>query len=329
MYLISTITGLLTKDYPAAFRRIAAEEPARFIGKEIDLIPVAEYLDQRRTRALLLEKALLEEEKKKLTDLQKNIILSIQQTGYWQGSIDDLFDEEQANQLISKYAAVYQPLQNKLREYHYDQKNTVTLDPAYISNNPNHWIIYQAGLNENLLQLAHQYIGLPVGYHGAEIRLSRANPNQPDDTGPRSPHFDAEEGQKYPMLKAVLYLTDVTEDNGPFTIYHGSEKKPLTGNKGTLILADTSKYLHHGMPLKNGERMAMFLTYTSHRPRYPHRCIIWPHSNLAVRKMTANMNPMQQRAARWRESLPISLCPVSYYPFPGHNFYLGDRNRTV
>ncbi len=326
MYLIS----FFTKDYSAAFRRITAEEPARFVGKEIDFKPIAQYLDRRRSRAVLQEQRVITEEKLKLTTLQKNIITSITINGYWQGNIDDVLDENETNQLISRCTDLYQPLQNKLREYHYNQRSTVTLDPAYISGNPDNWIIYQGGLNEKLLQIAHQYIGLPVGYHGAEVRLSRANSDHTlDSSGPRSPHFDAEEGQKYPMLKAVLYLTDVTEDNGPFTIYDGNEKKLLTGKKGTLILADTSKYLHHGMPLNQGERMVNFWTYTSHRPRYPHRCIIWPHSNLAVRKMTVNMSPIQQRVARWRESLPISLCPVSYYPFPGHNFYLGDRNRTV
>ena len=322
--------NLFRKDYSAAFRRIASEELAKFVGKGIDLKPITQYLDKRRNIAIFREKTVLEIENTDLTFLQKQIIFSLKKSGYWQGNIYNLFDENQANQLLLKCTESCQILQNKLKQYDYAQINAVTLTPAYISRNPNNWIIYQAGLNEQLLQLIHQYIGLPIGYHGEEIRLIRSNSDKiPDCSGPRSAHLDAEEGQKFSMIKALIYITDVTEENGPFTLYHGTDQKTLTGNKGTLILVDTSKYLHHGMPLRQGERAVLFWTYTSHRPRYPHRCVIWPHSNLAVRKMTANMSLTQQRIARWRECLPLSLCPVNYYPFPGHNFYLGDRNKMV
>ncbi|CDN12906.1 hypothetical protein RintRC_7508 [Richelia intracellularis] len=165
-----------------------------------------------------------------------------------------------------------------------------------------------------------------MGYHGSEIRLSRANLHEIDNSGPRTPHKDCEEGAIYPMVKAVLSLSDITEDNGPFTIVKNGKTQPLTGRKGTLIMADTSHNLHYGMPLKQREGMVLFWTYSSHRPRYPHRCIIWPHSNRAVRKMTKNMSALQRQAVRWREYFPFVLCPVRYYPFPDHNWFWGDRN---
>ncbi|MDJ0620033.1 MAG: hypothetical protein QNJ63_25380 [Calothrix sp. MO_192.B10] len=322
------LNNLFLKDYPAALRRIIAQEPARLIEREIQLPTIAQYLDKKRENAALIEQEKLVNEKQKLTKLQHNIISSIKQYGYWKGSINKIFDFQEANTLISLCESSYQFLKQDLNKYNFQQQNTVTLSPRLIYNNSRNWIIYQAGLNEKLLQIAHQYIGLPVGYHGAEIRLSRANPDKLDMAGPKTPHKDCEEGQKYPLLKAVLYLSDVTEDNGPFTIIQKNQSKPFTGYKGTLILADTSQNLHHGMPLKHGERMILFWTYSSHRPRCPHRCIIWPHSHIAVRKMTRNMSLVQQQAARWREYLPFLLCPVRYYPFPGHNFFLGDRNIT-
>jgi hypothetical protein len=323
------LTNLYLKDYPAALRRIVAQSPAELIEQEINLPTITKYLDSRRDNARFTEKEAIALERKHLTELQCQVIASVSQYGYWQGTIDDIFDPQQANNLMSICDSYKHLLQKNLSQYHYNQHNTVTLSGNQISQNSYNWIVYQAGLNEKLLRIAHQYIGLPVGYHGAEIRLSRANPHRLDITGPRTPHQDCEEGQIFPMLKAVLYLSDVTEDRGPFTMVQNAQHKPLTGCKGTLILADPSLNLHYGMPLKQGERMILFWTYSSHRPRYPHRCIIWPHSHIAVRKMTKNMNREQQQAARWREYLPFLLCPVRYYPFPGHNWLLGDRNFIV
>lgn len=320
------LANLFLKDYPAALRRIFAQEPSKLIESEIKSPAISQYLDRRRKNAALIEQQILINESNKLNDIQLHIISSIRKHGYWQGNINNIFDYQEANNLISNCDSAYECLKQNLNQYDYQQINTVTLPPHYISQDSQNWIIYQAGLNEKLLQIAHQYIGLPVGYHGAEIRLSRANPDGLDITGPKIPHQDCEEGQKYPLLKAILYLSKVTQKNGPFTIIKNTQIKSFVGFKGTLILSDTSQNLHHGMPLINGERMVLFWTYSSHRPRYPHRCVIWPHSNIAVRKMTKNMSLVQQQAARWREYLPFLLCPVRYYPFPGHNFFLGDRN---
>ncbi|MDJ0675426.1 MAG: hypothetical protein QNJ36_08625 [Calothrix sp. MO_167.B42] len=323
------LANLFLKDYPAALRRIVAQEPSKLIESEIKLPQITKYLDKRRENAALIEQEILVNQRKKLTETQIHIISSIRKYGYWQGKINNIFDHQEANNLISRCDSAYEFLEQNLSQYDYHQSNTVTLPPHYISRDYQNWIIYQAGLNEKLLQIAHQYIGLPVGYHGAEIRLSRANPDGLDITGPKTPHQDCEEGKKYPLLKAVLYLNNVTQRNGPFTIIKNSQIKPFVGFKGTLILSDTSQNLHHGMPLRDGKRMVLFWTYSSRRPRYPHRCVIWPHSNIAVRKMTKNMSLVQQQAARWREYLPFLLCPVRYYPFPGHNFFLGDRNIMI
>ena len=100
-------------------------------------------------------------------------------------------------------------------------------------------------------------------------------------------HRDAFHGQ----YKALLYLTDVTEDNGPFellprshhlaSVLAGIEKaglgymqnrlsdaevcrleellqtsrKPITGGAGTLVLFNSSS-VHRGRPIQSGERLA-------------------------------------------------------------------------
>ena len=91
------------------------------------------------------------------------------------------------------------------------------------------------------------------------------------------------------QFKAILYLNDVTSDNGPFQFIKNSNKlfniikdtvtasldikstridndkitlfdcerlKTITGKAGTLILADTS-LIHRGKPLINGKRYAL------------------------------------------------------------------------
>jgi len=97
-------------------------------------------------------------------------------------------------------------------------------------------------------------------------------------------------------IKAMLYLCDVTEENGPFELIKGShrlnwivkdiktggmkfkqnrlenevdaiiQKHPdrhivCTGKKGTLLLFDTS-IIHRGKPLKSGSRYAMTNYYS-------------------------------------------------------------------
>jgi hypothetical protein len=95
----------------------------------------------------------------------------------------------------------------------------------------------------------------------------------------------------YSQFKALVYLTDVTEDNGPFELLPGSHHlssvltgikkvglsymqnrisdievqrleellkiscKPLIGNAGTLVLFNSS-LIHRGRPIKSGERLA-------------------------------------------------------------------------
>lgn len=105
-------------------------------------------------------------------------------------------------------------------------------------------------------------------------------------------HRDAHHFQ----FKAIVYLSDVTIDNGPFQIIEESHRsgnalrnmvtmgikdmttrytdeqiqkvidedlskyKILTGKAGTLVFADTSS-LHTGMPIKKGHRYSLFNYY--------------------------------------------------------------------
>lgn len=320
-------TTVGSKNYKNAFKRLISEEATNLFERIINLKLVKNYLLEIRQKAIARERLLLDQET--LTDLEQEIISNISMQGYWQGNISSLLPEAVANDLLDKSQEVSQQLFRQLQQQNHNLGSTLALDPARISADTNNWIIYQAGLDERILKIVHHYIGLPIAYHGPEIRLSRAIIGKLDWTGPRVPHHDAEEGQSYPMVKAVLYLSDVTEDTGAFVVVKDGKNISLSGKQGTLILADTSLTLHHGMPLKHGKRLALFWTYTSRCPHYPHRCIIWPHSHLAVRKMTNSLSLVQRRVARWREALPMVLCPVKYHPLPCFNFLMRERNSLV
>tara|TARA_B100001123_G_C15327202_1_gene1029943 strand:+ start:1651 stop:2463 length:813 start_codon:yes stop_codon:yes gene_type:complete len=90
------------------------------------------------------------------------------------------------------------------------------------------------------------------------------------------------------LIKLFYYLTDVSENNGPFQFIKKSHQHPwhipyenqektnnylsnskqiysCTGKKGAIILADTNGF-HRGLELKDGYRVLMYATYMSKKP---------------------------------------------------------------
>lgn len=124
-------------------------------------------------------------------------------------------------------------------------------------------------------------------YYGRAVHLETSifQLNQVTAAGTRDWHIDSWLNQ----FKAFLYLTDVTEENGPFTYLIGSHRndsyllqkayksmrgwettsvseadarglglpeRRFTGRRGTVLLADT-KGIHQGGTLLNGSRSAL------------------------------------------------------------------------
>ena len=150
------------------------------------------------------------------------------------------------------------------------------------------------GLEERLLNIIENYLGLAVAYHGLYFRRDLANGIQRKS---RLWHIDREDRR---MLKIIIYLNDVSDDGGSFQyipksltsltsrllkynygyiedkameeIVPQSEWKSCPGSSGTVIFADTASIFHRGMVPVVSDRLSIFFDYTSRQPKNPHYC---------------------------------------------------------
>ncbi|MFM7406078.1 MAG: phytanoyl-CoA dioxygenase [Cuspidothrix sp.] len=152
------------------------------------------------------------------------------------------------------------------------------------------------GKESRLLNILENYIGLPVAYHGVQIRKDFINKNQ---FKTMMWHRDSEDRR---IVKIIIYLNDVDKEQGPFQyapsaftsgvnfyrLYHKiynqglddesfnqivpkSVWKSCTGPAGTVIIADTNRLLHHGT-VRTKERSTLFFAYTANPPKRPGLC---------------------------------------------------------
>lgn len=148
--------------------------------------------------------------------------------------------------------------------------------------------IFLWGLEERLLNIIENYIGLPVLYHGAHFRREVANGKL---IGVRQWHIDIEDHR---MVRIIIYLNNVTLNGGPFeyiskslstslrktlqytsgfisdeiikTIVPTSNWKPCLGGSGTVIFSDTGNIFHRAKPPAKVDRYSITYSYTSRRP---------------------------------------------------------------
>ncbi|RUR85999.1 phytanoyl-CoA dioxygenase family protein [Chlorogloeopsis fritschii PCC 9212] len=152
---------------------------------------------------------------------------------------------------------------------------------------------------ETILKIVENYIGLPIIFQGVHLRRDFAN-EKPITT--ELWHQDLEDRR---ILKIIVYLSDVSEDNGPFEYIPKHRITPLLtwqinskvkkahalgitdeqleeivpriawksclGSAGTVIFTDTKGVYHHGKSRKI-ERSALFFVYTSAQPLRPEHC---------------------------------------------------------
>ena len=190
--------------------------------------------------------------------------------------------------------------------------------------------IIRWGLNDRLLDIAENYLYVPVGYDGINVLFTKADGIE---AGARRWHRDAEDRR---MVKIALYLNDVDEDGGPLQVLRrrlpdhdrmvggkfrilrqGQLEKALgdfdpdrdvvtcTGKAGTLIFADTAALYHRGKPASARDRCAIYFNYMSRTPLRPFRCERSTISRAQIRRLAASMPQRQRDCLLWRDSLPL------------------------
>jgi hypothetical protein len=149
------------------------------------------------------------------------------------------------------------------------------------------------GLEERLLALVTNYIGLPVTYRGLAVRRDFAGG---DKVETRLFHRDNEDNR---IVKIIVYLNDVGEAEGayefiprrnspaswriPVSVSRASDEAvarlvprsrwvPCTGRRGTVVLTDTCSVFHRGRIAETEDRQTLFFAYNSTMPISPQWC---------------------------------------------------------
>ena len=148
--------------------------------------------------------------------------------------------------------------------------------------------LWRWGLDNRLLDIAENYIGLPVHYLGAAVFRQVADGRT---VGTRQWHRDVED---HKMLKILVWLNDVDERGGPFQyiprpashraveqlkyvggflsdktvdgIVPRSDWMKAVGPRWTAVFADTAGVLHRGSPAVGHDRYSVTFTWASRTP---------------------------------------------------------------
>ena len=114
------------------------------------------------------------------------------------------------------------------------------------------------------------------------VRGRKSCPHETEATGSQSFHRD---GNPAGLFRGILYLSDVTEESGPFEIQLNPDKNVVTkviGPAGSLLVFDAQRYLHRGSPPQKQIRYALDLVFVpcsvKTQPFVVHQCQnSWPY----------------------------------------------------
>jgi hypothetical protein len=145
--------------------------------------------------------------------------------------------------------------------------------------------IYMWGLEPKLLDFIENYVGLPIRYHGADLRREVSDGKLSDV---RQWHVDAEDRR---MFKMIVYLNDVKPGGGPFqylprevtvrtarrlgyrsgfvpddemsAVLPVSEWVECLAPSHSAVMADTCKVFHRAQPPRSSDRYSVTFSWTS------------------------------------------------------------------
>ncbi|MEO9246154.1 hypothetical protein ABDK96_00455 [Citricoccus nitrophenolicus] len=148
--------------------------------------------------------------------------------------------------------------------------------------------LWRWGLQDRLLDIVENYLGVPARYYGADVRREVGN-NQ--TVGVRQWHRDAEDRR---TVKILVWLNDVDDEGGPYAFVPLAETlsaverlhyvagfvddtkvirmvapgsvTTATGPKWTAVVADNCRLLHRATPPVARDRLSVTFTWSSRTP---------------------------------------------------------------
>lgn len=170
-------------------------------------------------------------------------------------------------------------------EYQSGFLHCVPINPSQIATK--YPALYTWGLDDKLLDLMENCLGLPVAYHGVCVRKELVDGQQ---VGSRVWHLDSED---FNTIRILIYLSDVVDDEaGPFEyiprrlsptwrdfkgiegaifdadmrkVVPESEWRRCYGPAGTVVFGAVTKIFHHGKLPQKPRKLASYY-YTSRAP---------------------------------------------------------------
>lgn len=158
--------------------------------------------------------------------------------------------------------------------------------PESLINNPD---IQNLMADPSLVAVAQSYIGAAPVLDEVNMWWTTSGSPKADSAAAQLFHFDMD---RIRWLKVFIYLTDVTDENGPHSFVAGSHRtggipnsllqkgyarltdeevrnafgadaiKSFTGPKGTILLEDT-RGLHKGSPARSGDRLMLEMEFST------------------------------------------------------------------
>jgi hypothetical protein len=280
---------------------------------------VRETLGKRHDAALARHRPCLPT----LDPMGRTIVDALEQDGVFVTQIDTL-DLPGSEAMIDTSALLASRFAAEAHELAKQGQTFLYVPPEQIVANPR---VFRWGLQEQLLDIAEAYIGLPVAYDGAIINYTVADGRA---VSTRKWHRDWEDRR---MLKVAVYLHDVDHAGGPFQIVsrHGTTQNDRSGfsyeladdaeletrlghpvapymvscegGRGTVIFTDTARFYHRGKPATERDRSAIFYSYFAQQPRHPFLCERTGIKRRDLRDLAKFLPPRQRSAVLWRSRL--------------------------
>lgn len=198
-----------------------------------------------------------------------------------------------------------------LRGRHPDGVSTLRPSPAELVKDQ---VLWHWGLEERLLAVVENYLGVPARYYGPDVRREVADHTA---SGVRQWHRDIEDRR---MIKILVWLDDVDERGGPFGYFPVDHSARATRDlryvsgfitderlravvprgvaqtvpspKWTTLVVDNTRLIHRATPPEVRDRYSVTFSYSSRHPVKTMDHVRWDRDQTA--RIRSGLTPRQQ-----------------------------------